>query len=91
MPTEVVFIFKAMHVIGLHNRRSGGTTRERLIKFTDLSIQGVSQSEKYSPPYEFMLRMGFRLKLLIFERLFWLYRALYGFQEYNIEHNSLEA
>jgi len=91
LPTEVVFIFKAMHVIGLHNRRSGGTTRERLIKFTDLSIQGVSQSEKYSPPYEFMLRMGFRLKLLIFERLFWLYRALYGFKEYNIEHNSLEA
>ena len=34
LPSEIVFIFKAMHIIGLHNYRSGGNTRARLLKFS---------------------------------------------------------
>lgn len=38
LPTDVVFIFKAMHMAGLHNFRAGGTTRTRLFNFTDYAI-----------------------------------------------------
>ena len=31
LPTDLVFIFKAMHMVGVHNARAGGTTRKRLI------------------------------------------------------------
>ena len=27
LPTDLVFIFKAMHIVGLHNFRAGGSTR----------------------------------------------------------------
>jgi len=33
LPSEVVFIFKAMHIIAVHNIRAGGTARNRLKKF----------------------------------------------------------
>lgn len=35
LPTDLVFIFKAMSIVGVHNFRSGGTTRKRLIAFTN--------------------------------------------------------
>ena len=68
LPSEVVFIFKAMHTIGLHNRRTGGTTRERLLTFTDYSAEGLSES--YSTVYELMLKFLFRFKLIVFEYFF---------------------
>ena len=69
-----------MHIIGLHNRRSGGTTRNRLLKFTDYSIEAISGADFYN----MTMRMGFRLKLMIFENLFWLYKMIYGFSEYTL-------
>ena len=80
LPSEVVFIFKAMHIIGLHNRRAGGTTRDRLLKFTDYSIEAISGDNLYHAT----MRMGFRIKLMIFEKLFWLYKMVYGFSEYSL-------
>jgi aarF domain-containing kinase len=34
LPTDLLFIFKAMHIIGTHNSRAGGTSRERMLTFT---------------------------------------------------------
>lgn len=38
LPTDIVFIFKAMHIISVHNVRAGGTSRERMLTFSDYSI-----------------------------------------------------
>jgi aarF domain-containing kinase len=35
LPTDMVFIFKAIHTVGTHNMRAGGTTRKRLVTFTN--------------------------------------------------------
>ena len=42
MPSEIIFIFKAMHIVGLHNARSGGNTRRRLLDFTYDCIDALS-------------------------------------------------
>ena len=42
LPSEVVFIFKSMHIIGQHNKRAGGNTRTRLISFTNSSIEALN-------------------------------------------------
>lgn len=47
LPTDVVFIFKAMHIVGVHNARAGGSTRNRILQFTEYSCEGVSQNESY--------------------------------------------
>lgn len=30
LPTDLIFIFKASHIVSVHNRRAGGDTRHRL-------------------------------------------------------------
>lgn len=61
-----------MHIIGLHNRKTGGTTRERLLSFTDYSIDGGKHS-KASSLYKFIFKLMYRVRLFIFEKIFWLY------------------
>jgi aarF domain-containing kinase len=46
LPTDLLFIFKAMHIIGSHNVRAGGTTRERLMKFTDHCVTGLTTNSR---------------------------------------------
>ena len=43
LPTDVVFIFKAMHMVGVHNSRTGGSTRARILNFTQYACDGISQ------------------------------------------------
>lgn len=80
LPSEVVFIFKAMHIIGLHNRRSGGETRTRLLCFTNSCIEALN--EPYSAVYQKYVKLKYRVKLWIFEHFFWLFNYLFGFKEY---------
>jgi len=77
LPTDLVFIFKAMHIIGVHNMRCGGNTRERILNFTDYSIQAIGQN--YSMVYQRWLKIMFWFKLFLFENCFWLYERMYGF------------
>lgn len=79
MPNEVVFIFKAMHIIGLHNLRSGGSTRTRLMSFTNYCITSLSINRLFL--YQWYLKTIFYLKLKLFESSFWLYKLFFGFQE----------
>lgn len=69
LPQELLFIFKAMHIIGVHNRRSGGTTRDRLIRFTDASIDAMNEGS--TKCYTGGLKLIFRFKIWLFENLFW--------------------
>lgn len=82
LPQELIFIFKAMHIIGVHNKRSGGTTRDRLVNFTDSSIEALNEGS--TKVYTTGKQIIFRFKLWMFEKLFWLYNIIYGFKEYNV-------
>ena len=82
----MVFIFKAMHIIGVHNARSGGTTRNRLLEFTEDSIEALG--EKHTIFYKWYLKIYFWLKLFMFEKLFWLYRVMYGFLEVKFDDQN---
>ena len=75
-------MFKAIHMVSIHYRRVGGTTRDRLKLFTDASIESIN--ENGSSLYIKSLKWAFRLRLWIFERLFWLYSLIYGFKEYKV-------
>lgn len=87
LPTDVVFIFKAMHMIGLHNFRAGGSSRDRILTFSDFCIQAMS--ERFSYPYLFYLRMHFRAKVFLFENWFWLYERMYGFMRVSFDKDKL--
>ena len=39
IPTDLLFIFKAMHMISVHNSRSGGTSRQRILTFSEYCIK----------------------------------------------------
>ena len=65
LPQELIFIFKAMHIIGVHNRRAGGNTRDRLFKFTDTSIEALNEGSTVL--YQRSLQYMFRVKLWLFE------------------------
>lgn len=82
LPQEMIFIFKAMHIIGVHNRRSGGTTRERLIQFTETSIDALNENS--TALYREISKLLFRIKLWVFEYLFSVYKVIYGFKEYSV-------
>ena len=86
LPSEVVFIFKAMHIVGLHNARAGGQTRDRLLRFSKESIRALS--EKYSVFYRWWLQLKFWLKLFLFEKCFSLYRWLFGFLEVKFDDQN---
>ena len=86
LPTDVVFIFKAMHIVAVHNFRAGGTTRGRIFTFSDYCMQGLS--ERFSTFYLWYLRIAFRMKVFLFENLFWLYERLFGFLRVTIDAES---
>lgn len=86
LPSEIVFIFKAMHIIGLHNARSGGQTRRRLLLFTKDSIAALAY--KHSFFYKFWLWLKFWIKLFMFEKAFWLYKRIWGFMEIKFDESN---
>ena len=75
----MVFIFKAMHMVGVHNRRAGGQTRERLHNLTEECI--IAKTKKYSNFYYMYVRTMCWMKLFLFENLFWVYKRCFGFLE----------
>eukprot|EP00347_Sterkiella_histriomuscorum_P003302 403364806 len=86
LPSEIVFIFKAMHIIGVHNARSGGQTRKRLLLFTQDAITALSY--RHSIFYRFWLNLKFWIKLIIFEKAFWLYQRIWGFMEIQFDEKN---
>ena len=86
LPSEIVFIFKAMHIIGLHNARSGGQTRNRLLLFTKDCISAMSH--KHSCFYRAWLTLVFWVKLYIFEKAFWLFKMIWGFVEVRFDERN---
>ena len=87
LPTDIVFIFKAMHIVAVHNRRAGGTMRDRILTFTDYAIRAISQ--KYSIFYQWYMKTHFWFKLFLFEKAFWLYERMYGFLRVSLENGEV--
>jgi hypothetical protein len=75
-----------MHIIGVHNARSGGSTRKRLLEFTNDCIDALSA--KHTIVYKWYLKMIFWMKLIMFEKMFWLYKFLYGFLEIKFDDQN---
>ncbi|CAD8131573.1 unnamed protein product [Paramecium pentaurelia] len=44
MPPEIMFIIRAANLVGIHNALLGGTTRDRLLKFTEYSVKNSEKS-----------------------------------------------
>ena len=84
MPSEIIFIFKAMHIIGVHNFRAGGKTRDRLMKFCDDALEGVSTSYLN---YQ-LTKWIFWVRLIMFEKCFWLFRHIFGFMEFKFDEQN---
>lgn len=42
LPTDLIFIFKASHMVSMHNMRAGGTTRKRLQQYTGRAIESLA-------------------------------------------------
>ena len=87
LPTDLVFIFKAVHIVGTHNSRAGGTTRARLFTFADYSLRGKCQREPYL--YYLYLKIVFYLKVFLFENCFWLFDRFYGFKKVKFDGEVL--
>lgn len=45
MPPEIMFIIRAANLVGIHNALLGGTTRDRLLRFTEYSVKNTSESK----------------------------------------------
>ena len=75
-----------MHIIGLHNFRAGGSTRDRILTFSDYCIQALC--ERFSTFYLWYLRLHFRFKLYLFENWFWAYERMFGFLRVSLDKES---
>lgn len=79
-------MFKAIHMVGLHNARAGGTTRYRLLTFSDYCI--AAMCERFSPMYQLYLKAHFLIKIFLFEHWFWAYERLYGFMRVSFDKDT---
>ncbi len=86
LPSEVIFIFKAMHIVGLHNARTGGQTRHRLLRFTIDCIDALSY--KHTVFYRWWLTLKFWIKIFLFEKCFPLFRYFFGFLEVKFDEQN---
>lgn len=79
LPQELMFIFKAMHTVSLHNRRAGGDTRYRLFLFTQKALEADSLNKTWFQA--FLFKMWVYFKIFLFENLYWVYRRIFGKME----------
>lgn len=79
LPTEIIFIFKAMHIVGMHNRRNGGNTRDRLFTFSKHAVRALQKD--HFLPYRIYIKLSYWLRLFLFEKAFWLFNKIYGFMD----------
>ncbi len=85
LPTDMVFIFKAIHMVGIHNLRAGGTSRKRLVSFTNYACQGIAQDASIF--YLWWLKAKLWLRLFVFEHCFWLFDNMFGFKRFESNFN----
>lgn len=80
LPSEVVFIFKAMHLNAMHHMRAGGDRRDRYMHYSRSCFDAAYEKSSFLGR---MLRFWiWRMKLFIFEYSFRMYKALFGYKEY---------
>jgi len=85
LPSEIIFIFKSMHIIGVHNRVAGGETRARLLRFCEYCIEALSHGSLIRWMW---LWIRFYMRLFLFEYAFWAYRAIFGFLNFEFDEKN---
>lgn len=71
LPPDMLFIIRASNLVAIHNRTLGGTSRERLLKFSDLVIENLHPNSISRVYYRTM----FYVKLFLFES----FKGVYSF------------
>jgi aarF domain-containing kinase len=86
LPTDLIFIFKASHIVSVHNARAGGNTRARLQKYSNRAIESLSEENSFM--YRWYLKTSWWLRLFLFEHAFWLFERFYGFLRVKFDPDS---
>ena len=76
LPAQLTFIFKAIHCVGIHNSRCGGTTKDRLLTFSRDCIDRLAQGSKIRSLW---LRFVMWVRILLFTYCFPVFRYFFGF------------
>ena len=66
IPFEVLLIFKAMHLVTVHNKRFGVRNRLKFMRFTDEAINALSLSSSLTMAY-WRYRLTFLIRVFLFE------------------------
>ena len=73
----MTFIFKTLLIVGSHHSRAGGSTRDKLLNFTNKSIE--AKSKKHTFLYYWYLQIKLWLRLFFFEYTpFWVFNSVCG-------------
>jgi aarF domain-containing kinase len=70
LPPDLMFIIRTSNLIGIHNLRLGGTSRDRFLTFTDHAMRAVSPNRLVY----WWNKLLFWFKILLWEKLDYLHR-----------------
>eukprot|EP01016_Furgasonia_blochmanni_P035758 TRINITY_DN3995_c0_g3_i3.p1 TRINITY_DN3995_c0_g3~~TRINITY_DN3995_c0_g3_i3.p1 ORF type:complete len:342 (-),score=39.36 TRINITY_DN3995_c0_g3_i3:4-1029(-) len=74
LPADMLFIIRASNLVAIHNTVLGGTTRDRLLTFTDYAYKAI-----YTNPITFYWeKFKFTLKVFLFEKLNMFFKLMFA-------------
>ena len=82
MPSEVGFIFKAMHLVATHHMRAGGGRRDRFMSYSYSCIEASNEGK--SVLAKTVQSSLWRMRIAAFETAFPVFKAVYGFTEFDL-------
>lgn len=75
LPPDMLFIIRASNLVAIHNATLGGTTRYRLLKFTDLAFENLYPN-RLNRTWQ---KIKFYLRVILFESFHHLFVRFYNF------------
>ena len=75
LPPDMLFIIRASNLVAIHNTTLGGTTRYRLLKFTELAFENLYPN-RLVRVWE---KCKFLFKVFLFETFHHLFVKFYNF------------
>ena len=75
LPPDMLFVIRASNLVAIHNATLGGTTRSRLLNFTDLAFQNIYQGKGLS---YYWAKIIFYARVFLFEKMPFLYTKFFN-------------
>jgi len=78
LPPDMLFVIRASNLVAIHNATLGGTTRHRLMKFTDMAFENVydGRGVRY-----YLAKIVFYIRILLFEKFPGVYTKFFKMYE----------